>query len=161
MKCDNCGAPMQMDSDRGCFVCPYCDSEYVPATNFEGVSVLGDSELNCPLCKTKLSQARLLDYGLFYCQTCKGMLVRMDDLVPLTSDLRVSRDAPPYTGRFPDEHDLDRRIDCPECHQTMDTHPYYGPGNVIIDTCEPCSVHWLDKGELHRIAMAPDHHYVT
>ena len=43
----------------------------------------------------------------------------------------------------------------------MDAHQYGGPGNVDIDTCEPCSVHWLDRGELRRIALAPDHHYVV
>jgi Zn-finger nucleic acid-binding protein len=41
----------------------------------------------------------------------------------------------------------------------MDTHPYGGPGNVIIDTCENCSVNWLDHGELQRIVRAPDSHY--
>jgi Zn-finger nucleic acid-binding protein len=43
----------------------------------------------------------------------------------------------------------------------MDTHLYAGPGNVVLDTCETCGVHWLDRGELRRIAMAPDHHYVV
>jgi hypothetical protein len=37
----------------------------------------------------------------------------------------------------------------------MATHPYYGPGNVIIDTCEPCEVVWLDFGELKQIVAAP------
>jgi Zn-finger nucleic acid-binding protein len=41
----------------------------------------------------------------------------------------------------------------------MDTHPYCGPGNVIIDTCESCSVNWLDYGELQRVIRAPDQHY--
>ena len=38
----------------------------------------------------------------------------------------------------------------------MDNHPYGGGGNVYIDSCEPCSVIWLDGGELRRIVMAPD-----
>jgi Zn-finger nucleic acid-binding protein len=38
----------------------------------------------------------------------------------------------------------------------MIDHPYGGPGNVVIDTCERCGVNWLDPGELRRIAMAPD-----
>ena len=68
---------------------------------------------------------------------------------------------PAYTGLPPDPHALDRQIACPMCHQTMDTHPYCGPGNVILDSCEPCEVLWLDHGELRRIALAPDHHYST
>jgi Zn-finger nucleic acid-binding protein len=42
----------------------------------------------------------------------------------------------------------------------MDTHPYGGPGNVIMDTCEHCSLNWLDYGELQRIVRAPDERYV-
>ena len=160
MKCDNCGASMQVDPDHGRFLCPYCGSEAAPPTNFEGVSILGPSELSCPLCHTPMSQAQWLGYGLQYCETCKGMLVRMEDFVPLTEDLRAQRDTPAYVGLPPDPHSLDRSISCPGCAQQMDTHLYGGPGNVIIDTCENCSVHWLDHGELQRIARAPDHRYV-
>lgn len=150
---------MQLNADRGCFECPYCASEWVPQANFEGVRIMAPSDSECPLCKVKLSQARLLSYGLLYCGTCEGMLIETDALTPLAEDLRASRDAPAYTGRQPDPHDLDRRIDCPLCGLTMDAHQYGGPGNVDIDTCEPCEVHWLDRGELRKIALAPDHHY--
>ena len=37
----------------------------------------------------------------------------------------------------------------------METHPYYGPGNVIIDSCTGCDLVWLDFGELAQIADAP------
>jgi Zn-finger nucleic acid-binding protein len=103
----------------------------------------------------------MLDYGLLYCQGCQGTLIQMGDLVPLTDDLRASRGAPAYVGRPPDPRDLDRRISCPQCHQTMDNHLYGGPGNIVMDTCEHCEPHWLDRGELRRIALAPDHHYST
>jgi Zn-finger nucleic acid-binding protein len=36
----------------------------------------------------------------------------------------------------------------------MDTHFYGGPGNIIIDDCDRCSLNWLDAGELMRIALA-------
>ena len=42
----------------------------------------------------------------------------------------------------------------------MDTHPYAGPCNVIIDTSENCELNWLDYGELQRIVRAPDGKYV-
>jgi Zn-finger nucleic acid-binding protein len=157
---------MELNPDCGCWVCPYCASEWAPQADIDGVRVLDTSALDCPLCvstgpNAKLSKARVLDYGLLYCQTCQGMLIPMDDLVPLTDDLRAGRGAPAYVGRPPDPKSLDRRIACPQCHQTMDTHPYGGPGNIIMDTCEPCEVHWLDRGELRRIAFAPDHRYAS
>ncbi len=34
----------------------------------------------------------------------------------------------------------------------MDAHPYYGGGNVVIDTCATCQLVWLDFGELRKIA---------
>ena len=37
----------------------------------------------------------------------------------------------------------------------MSTHPYYGPGNIVIDTCAGCGVIWLDFGELNRVVAAP------
>jgi Zn-finger nucleic acid-binding protein len=152
---------MQLDADRGAYICPYCNSEWVPQANFEGVRIMGPSQSECPLCRTALSQARLLSYGILYCTRCEGMVLQMDELMPLSEDLRASRDVPSYAGRPPEPKDLDRRIDCPMCGLTMDTHPYGGPGNVDLDTCEPCSIHWLDRGELRRIAIAPDHRYIT
>ena len=152
---------MEMDADHGRWICPYCASVWAPPANFEGVRVVGASDLKCPVCRTKLSQGQLLGYGIFYCETCNGMLVPMDDFIPLTEDLRAQRDTPPYVGLPPNEHDLERSIPCPQCGRPMEAHFYGGPGNVAIDTCENCGFHWLDRGELHRIAMAPDHRYVT
>ena len=37
----------------------------------------------------------------------------------------------------------------------MSTHPYFGPGNVVIDNCEACELVWLDFGELKQIVDAP------
>lgn len=37
----------------------------------------------------------------------------------------------------------------------MDVHPYYGPGNVVIDSCTACSLIWLDYGELQQMTDAP------
>jgi Zn-finger nucleic acid-binding protein len=37
----------------------------------------------------------------------------------------------------------------------MLTHPYYGPGNVVIDNCAECDAIWLDFGELKQIVSAP------
>jgi len=37
----------------------------------------------------------------------------------------------------------------------MEAHPYYGPGNVIMDSCGHCDLVWLDFGELRQIVDAP------
>jgi hypothetical protein len=56
----------------------------------------------------------------------------------------------------PDHGDLKRTVQCPKCHRRMDTHFYSGPGNVIFDSCDTCLLIWFDRGELTRIARAPD-----
>ena len=37
----------------------------------------------------------------------------------------------------------------------MMTHPYMGPGTIVIDTCDGCNIIWLDYGELDRVINAP------
>ena len=37
----------------------------------------------------------------------------------------------------------------------MTTHPYYGPGNVVMESCDSCNLVWLDHGELQQIVDAP------
>jgi hypothetical protein len=54
-----------------------------------------------------------------------------------------------------DRGELDRRIPCPACGQTMVTDWYYGGGSTVLDTCPPCDLAWLDAGEMKRIVNAP------
>jgi len=49
----------------------------------------------------------------------------------------------------------ERTLKCPSCGRPFVSHHYGGGGNVVIDTCSPCLVNWLDQGELRRIALAP------
>ena len=81
----------------------------------------------------------------------------MPALEPVIEQLR-SDDHSPAVQTPPDQGDLKRVIQCPRCNRRMDTHFYAGPGNVIVDTCDNCHLIWLDRGELTRIAHAPDEH---
>jgi Zn-finger nucleic acid-binding protein len=36
----------------------------------------------------------------------------------------------------------------------MDSYPYGGPGNIVIDNCPRCALLWLNYGELTRIIRA-------
>ena len=65
------------------------------------------------------------------------------------------RPRPPVVPRPLDREALARSLTCPSCLRDMSTHPYYGPGNVVIDTCDACNVVWLDFGELQQIVDAP------
>jgi Zn-finger nucleic acid-binding protein len=161
MNCPSCGAPMRLEADKDCLVCDYCGNIHVAETNDDGVRVLDDtnpSEGNkdCPLCALPLADAAIDGQRILYCRRCHGMLIRMDIFAPLVDDLRSRRAGTAEFVRPFDSEQLAKRIQCPLCRQQMDTHPYAGGGNVVINDCERCEVNWLDHGELDRIVRAPD-----
>ena len=151
---------MRLDPDREFFQCDYCSSFYFPEPNADGVRVLGEpTSLDCPVCAIKLVHAAIADRRVMYCTRCRGMLIPMDLFLAIIQDLRSRREAAAEVARQPDWNGLNRRIHCPKCGQTMDTHSYGGGGSVIMDDCENCSLNWLDYGELDKIVRAPDHDY--
>ena len=156
MNCGSCGAPARLDRERGLILCDYCGSEANPPTTEDGVQVVVSTDLSCPACEASLSQALIESREVLYCESCKGILIGMDIFLPLVDALRLYR-----TGQsvsFPRHNEDARKLPriCPSCQGEMDNHPYGGGGNVFIDTCEKCSVNWLEKGELQRIVAAPD-----
>ena len=151
---------MRLAVDDDCWSCDYCKSVFFPEKNDDGVSVLGvASDMACPICAIPLQDAALAKLRILYCTRCRGMLVSMDVFMPLVEELRAGLPGT-LIAHTPDPHDLERKIDCPRCHQRMDTHFYAGPGNVIIDDCSQCLLNWLDHGELMRVVRAPDYIHV-
>jgi Zn-finger nucleic acid-binding protein len=111
----------------------------------------------CPTCQTLLSDATIQNRAVLYCTKCQGLLVALDKFLPLVEFLRALH-RPTEASLAPrDNSDADRHLQCPLCNKTMIGHPYGGPGNVNIDTCERCSLIWLDRKEIERIVLAPDH----
>ena len=148
---------MRLKDDADYLICDYCETPHFPDPNADGVRVLGvDAGIACPICAVSLVHASVARERIFYCQRCRGMLISMNVFTEIVADLRSRREITADAANPPDWKDLDRRIHCPKCRATMDTHPYMGPGNIIIDTCEPCVVNWLDYGELDRVVRAPD-----
>ncbi len=158
MNCPNCGAAMRLRDGDECLRCDYCKSLHFPEKNEEGVGLLGEiSSLACPVCAAPLEHAVIDRHQILYCTRCYGSLISMPIFVSLVDDLRAQQSGASEMPHSPDPQQLRRRIKCPQCKQAMDTHYYCGPGNVIIDDCSRCELNWLDKGELMRIARAPDH----
>ena len=151
---------MRLNADEDCLKCDYCKSTFFPAQNDDGVSVLGiPAAEECPICAIPLMHAALAKIRILYCTNCRGMLIPMGVFLSLVEQLRAGQPGT-LIAPAPDPHDLERHINCPRCHKPMDTHFYNGPGNVIIDDCDPCSLNWLDHGELTRIVRAPDYSHM-
>jgi Zn-finger nucleic acid-binding protein len=159
MNCPSCGAPLRLEGDQEGLACDYCKSIYYGEKNDEGVRVLGEAaDEACPVCAVPLMHAIVARERIRYCTRCRGMLVPMGKFLALLEELKT--DAPRHgVPHAPDPRELNRHIDCPQCHQRMDTHYYGGPGNVVIDDCSRCFLNWLDDGEMMRIAQAPDRSY--
>jgi Zn-finger nucleic acid-binding protein len=152
MNCPSCGAPMRVQG--GSLKCDYCGSVVVPERDSTGVQVLAQATDGqaCPICNLPLFQATLGRSPLLYCTKCHGMLIAMMEFQSLLDAARTA--SAPLPALSADITELDRRINCPHCHRPMDAHFYAGGGNVAMDSCEPCCLHWLDHDELARIAQA-------
>ncbi|MDP9052539.1 MAG: zf-TFIIB domain-containing protein [Acidobacteriota bacterium] len=152
MNCPSCGAPMHAERDT--LKCDYCGSVVVPQTDTSGVRVLVESpdREQCPVCSVTLMQATLGISPLLYCTKCHGMLIAMMEFQSLIDAARTA--SGPVVAYPADPHELNRVIQCPHCHRPMEAHFYAGAGNVVMDTCETCCLHWLDHDEVARIARS-------
>jgi len=150
---------MQLLDRRDYYHCRYCTTFHFPqaaATTGDGVEVLrGAADGDCPVCAKPLVAGRLDRQPVRTCPGCRGILMTNDVFSDVVRARRArGRDAvtPPAPIR---EEELHRALRCPACCKRMETHPYYGPGAVVIDTCSTCRLIWLDCGELKLIETAP------
>jgi len=159
MDCRNCGAPMELFERRRYYHCNHCGTfHFIEAPAVEGVRVLRphDAALPCPLCRATLMRALLDDRSVVdHCQQCRGLLIARPTFGEAVALRRARASGAALPPTPVDARELDRRITCPSCRARMDVHPYYGPGNVVIDSCSACDLIWLDHGELKQITDAP------
>ena len=154
--CNNCGASMRVDRDRGLFACDHCGSEQPAPVMIAQVVLLDETSSVCPVCSTPLRASRLEGYSLLCCARCFGTLIAMGHFAAVIDAMRASEERVFRIALPRRQQPSERVIACPSCGQPMFDHIYGGPGNVVIDSCERCQVNWLDAGELRRIAVAPD-----
>lgn len=155
--CENCGAPLTLVREHDYLLCDYCKTYYFPQANADGVRLLGQDEegRRCPVCQEPLKLASLDELPGLYCGHCRGLLMEQVVFGQLVA-LRRGRASGPGVQRPPlDRMQLERRLRCPNCGQVMETYPYSGPGNIVIDACLRCQAIWLDTGELQAIENAP------
>ena len=149
---------MELFERRKYYFCRYCGTfDFIETSPQDGVEVLERSTgAPCPVCAAPLGKA-LLDntHPISYCERCSGMLVARGAFVDVIGGRRAAASGPAVTPAPLDQRELERRVVCPLCQQPMDVHPYYGPGNIVIDSCAGCNLIWLDFGELKQVVDAP------
>lgn len=150
---------MELFAARGYFFCRYCGSFDFPETaTDQGVRVLGElpGADSCVVCRHALAAA-LLDeaHPVQFCRNCRGVLMPRGTFADVVRLRRAYASGPPAAPVPLQAEDLRRRSVYPPCTRPLDTHPCFGPGNVVIDSCSQCDVGWLDFGELKQIVDAP------
>jgi Zn-finger nucleic acid-binding protein len=150
---------MELFARRRYYFCRYCGTfHFLDSPEIDGIRVLElpATPLSCVRCRGKLSMAQLDGaHPVQYCTTCRGALVPRPTFADVVYTRRTWATGAPVAPLPLDPAELQRVVHCPSCGSRMSTHPYYGPGNVIIDGCETCNLVWLDFGELKQIADAP------
>jgi Zn-finger nucleic acid-binding protein len=147
---------MTVVADRDYFFCTYCGSYAFPEPSSDGVVALGErGDVTCPVCSTRLVTASVAEMRILHCPECRGVLAGQEVFSAMVKLLRTRATGEPEPVRPVNRDELRREIACPYCGQPMNTHPYYGPGNVVVDNCSQCAVIWLDYGELGSIRDAP------
>jgi Zn-finger nucleic acid-binding protein len=148
--------PLAPDASRPCWQCSHCASVLCPEPAADGLRLSGDHGHDCPICHTALTRAVLDDRdAIEVCERCKGILMPLSTFADTVNSRRHAASTPSVRPPHTDPKELDRRIQCPDCAAPMITDWYYGPGNIIVDTCEACGILWLDAGELRRAVDAP------
>jgi Zn-finger nucleic acid-binding protein len=159
MNCRNCAAAMELFERRRYYFCRYCGTfEFLDAPGTDGIQVLErrpDAQ-PCPLCQAPLAKS-LLDgsHTIRHCEKCRGVLLERAVFAYAVTQRRAHAKGPGLQPIGVDQREFQRKVACPSCRTPMDVHPYYGPGNIIIDTCRKCDLVWLDFGELQQITDAP------
>ncbi len=144
---------MRLVDGRDHFICDYCSSRAFPDAS-EVVVSQQVSQHACPECQQPLAHGTLAAQPVWTCVRCRGVLATNEDFALIVKRVRARFDGPRETRRPVCESELSRELHCPACKRRMETHPYYGPGGVVIDSCAACHLVWLDAGELRAIERA-------
>lgn len=155
--CQKCGGTAEVVAGQQYYNCVYCDS-LIQLTEVSQDRILPTGitlDCSCPTCNHPLQTGLIEKRRALFCGSCLGILIRHADFAGIVQERQARRAGlEPAEPRPIDPESLKREIRCPACSQRMDTHPYYGPGNIVVDTCGECGYLWLDHGEMTRVESA-------
>lgn len=151
MNCPNCGAPLEWLTERSGYLCAHCRTSASTA-EFDPIEVSSEpGDWICPRCREGLRAGSVGSVPIEVCSLCSGLLIAQEDFFPVLQQLRQKSNDPVEPPAPLDPAELHRMCQCPGCSRPMETHPYGGGGNAVIDTCIECGWIWLDGGELRRL----------
>ena len=157
--CSQCGGTASAVPGCSYLQCDYCGSlvfsEENPASVDRLTPIEADLAGSCPTCSAALQAGEIDGRRIMFCGRCYGVLIRNADLGHVVRERRARRRHMEMESAKPiDPSAYQRQLHCPSCAGRMEVHPYYGPGNIVIDSCSRCFYVWLDHGELQSIERA-------
>ena len=156
MNCKNCAGTLTFAPGKNYHYCEFCGTFQFPEDANERVVIVDENGggLQCPACLDPLVTAAVADCRVLHCRNCRGILLGNATFGQIIDTLKEFADGSSGAPTPIDLSEYERILNCPGCELRMDTHPYYGPGSVVIDTCGRCQVIWLDYGELDIVIDA-------
>jgi Zn-finger nucleic acid-binding protein len=160
MNCLSCHGAMGKVHGQSHHWCCSCDRYEFPTELSEGqvpITSGGESTgFSCPKCEVSLEVGTITDsVQVCFCNNCRGFVTSSQSLGQVIWQMRVAYQGADDRPLPIDPQELEIYDACPACRETMESHPYYGPGNIVLNTCNPCQLAWLDHGELAKIIRAP------
>lgn len=159
ISCQKCGGVVECVAGQQYLKCSFCESLILngeATVSVDRITPMGSVfESQCPTCHAALQMGQMDDRPALYCSSCFGILLKHEDFGTVVRERRARRAGlEPAEPRPIDPAAYARLLHCPACRNRMEAHPYYGPGNVVIDSCAECGFVWLDQGELSRVEQA-------
>ncbi len=159
INCPQCGGVVAQNSGSDYQQCEFCKSlifsNSVPLSVDRITSLGTPIQAACPCCECSLTTGTIENHPALYCEKCYGVLMKNQHFGSVLSERRSKRmGVGEGIPRPIDMKQYERQLFCPGCASRMEVHPYYGPGNVVIDSCGNCGYLWLDHGELTRLERA-------
>ncbi len=149
MKCPQCDFDLGETGKPD--TCPRCEQSLTGEAEGGAVVSRETVEANCPVCRVPLLVTQLEQEPVASCSQCGGFLAEMEAFRVLVAKRRALHSSGEKCTEPFDPAELERDLTCPKCGLPMDTHPYFGGGNVVVSTCERCSIIWMDAGKLELI----------
>ena len=144
--CVNCGAPMELVASGRYFRCPHCGTYHFHQTaEAEGIRIVGTCRMRRPVpsavrgWRTRSSTISIRSTSA----RSAGVCCCRGKPLPVTNTRRAWATTSPAEPVPLNRKDLTRELLCPKCHRKFETHPHYGPGNVVIDNCTACDLVWF------------------
>jgi len=157
MKCHRCASALEAAGDtRHCALCGWWNFH----DRDKDIAVIGEPVgASCPVCDGPLLSAQIEEETVAQCATCGGFMAELESFQIIVARRRAQPTGGEITTKPFHAAELERAVSCPCCGQRMDTHPYGGGGNVVVNTCERCTLIWLDAGKLALIERHVPHVY--